>query len=108
MSVETKYNPTVTSPLGLQRELRLSYNKVFPGLGILKARETCTIFPLTHFHKGQGAGLLILIIRVPSLGQEDSLETGIASHSNILAWRTPWTEETGGLQSMESQVVRHD
>ena len=35
--------------------------------------------------------------RVPSLGQEDPLEKGIATHSSILAWRIPWTEEPGGL-----------
>ena len=85
MSVETKYNPAVTSPLRLQRESRLSYDKVFPELGILKARETNTIFPLTHFHKGQGADLLILIIRVRSLSQKDPLKKGMATHSNILA-----------------------
>ena len=37
---------------------------------------------------------------VQSLGQEGSLEEGMATHSNILAWRIPWTEETHGLQSM--------
>ena len=42
-------------------------------------------------------------IWVPSLGQEDSLEEGMASHSSILAWRIPWTEEPGGLQSVGSQ-----
>ena len=36
-------------------------------------------------------------------GQEDSLEKGMATHSSILAWRSPWTAEPGGLQSMESQ-----
>ena len=36
--------------------------------------------------------------QVPSLDQEDSLEKGMATHSNILAWRIPWTEEFGGLQ----------
>ena len=36
--------------------------------------------------------------QVPSLGQEDPLEKGIATHSSILAWRIPWTEEPGGLQ----------
>ena len=41
-------------------------------------------------------------------GQEDSLEEGMASHSSILAWKIPWTEEPGGLQSMGSQRVRHD
>ena len=37
---------------------------------------------------------------VPSLGQEDPLEESMATHSSILAWRIPWTEEPGGLQSM--------
>ena len=46
--------------------------------------------------------------RVPSLGQEDSLEKGIEAHSTVLAWRILWTEEPGGLQSMGSQKVRHD
>ena len=45
---------------------------------------------------------------VRSLGWEDSLEEGMATHSSILAWRTTWTEEPGGLQSTESQTVRHD
>ena len=45
---------------------------------------------------------------VRSLGWEDPLEKGVASHSNILAWRIPRTEEPGGLQSMGSQRVRHD
>ena len=40
---------------------------------------------------------------VPSLGQEDSLEKRMATHSSSLAWRIPWTEEPGGLQSMGSQ-----
>ena len=42
------------------------------------------------------------------LGQEDSLEKGMATHSSILAWRILWTEETGRLQSLGSQRVRHD
>ena len=45
---------------------------------------------------------------VQSLGREDLLEKGIATHSSILAWRIPWTEEPGELQSMESQRVGHD
>ena len=43
---------------------------------------------------------------VQSLGQEDPLEKGMATHSSIFAWRIPWTEEPVGLQSMESQRVR--
>ena len=46
--------------------------------------------------------------QVQSLGWEDPLEKGMATHSSILARRIPWTEEPGGLQSMESQKVRHD
>ena len=45
---------------------------------------------------------------VQSLGQEDPLEKEMATHSSILAWRIPRTEEPGGLQSMGSQRVRHD
>ena len=41
--------------------------------------------------------------QVPSLGREDSLEKGMATHCSILAWRIPWTEEPSGLQSMGSQ-----
>ena len=46
--------------------------------------------------------------QVRSLGWEDPLEKGMATYSRILAWRIPWTEEPGGLQSMGSQRVRHD
>ena len=46
--------------------------------------------------------------QVQSLGWEDPPEKGMTTHSNILAWRIPWTEEPGGLQSMGSQRVGHD
>ena len=46
--------------------------------------------------------------RIQFLGQEDSMEKGMATHSSILAWRIAWTEEPGGLQSMVSQRVGHD
>ena len=45
---------------------------------------------------------------VRSLGGEDPLEKGMTTHSSIPAWRIPWTEEPGGLQSMGSQRVGHD
>ena len=45
---------------------------------------------------------------VRSLGQEDPLEKEMATHSSILAWRIPWMEKPGGLQSMGSQRVRHN
>ena len=46
--------------------------------------------------------------QVRSLGQEVPLGEEMATHSNILAWRIPWTEEPGGLQSMGSQIGRND
>ena len=46
--------------------------------------------------------------RVGSLGQEDPLEKEMATHSIILAWEIPWTEEPGRLQPMGSQRVEHD
>ena len=45
---------------------------------------------------------------VQSPGQEDPLEEGIETHPSILAWRIPWTEEPGGLQTMGSHRVRHN
>ena len=47
-------------------------------------------------------------MQVQSLGQEDPLEEGMATHSNILAWRIPWTEEPGGIHSMGLQRIGHD
>ena len=47
-------------------------------------------------------------MQVQSLGLEDPLEKGMATHPRILARRFPWTEEPGGLQSMRLQTVRHD
>ena len=46
--------------------------------------------------------------KVRSLGQEDPLTEEMATHSSILAWEIPWTEEPGGLQSIELQRVGHD
>ena len=46
--------------------------------------------------------------QVQSLGQADPLEEEMATHSSILAWKLPWTEEPGGLQSTGSQKVRHN
>ena len=47
-------------------------------------------------------------IQVRSLGWEDHLQKEMATHSSIIAWKIPWTEESGGLQSMGSQRVGHD
>ena len=50
----------------------------------------------------------MLETRVQSLGREDLLEKEMATYSSILAWKIPWTEEPGKLQSMGSQRVRHN
>ena len=64
-----------------------------------------------------GASLVAQMVKNPpaiqetwaqSLGQEDPQEKEMATHSSVLAWRIPWTEEAGRLQSMESQRVRHN
>ena len=47
-------------------------------------------------------------IQAQSLGQEDPLEKGMATHSNILAWKIPWTEGPGWLQSIGLQTVKHN
>ena len=47
-------------------------------------------------------------MQIRSWGQEDSLEKEMAIHSNILTWKIPWIEESGGLQSTGSERVRHD
>ena len=68
-------------------------------------------------HDGHGASLVAQRLKrlpamretqVQSLGREDLLEKEMATHSSILVWRIPWTEEPGRLQSMGSQRVGHD
>ena len=68
-------------------------------------------YSILALNKGPPAALNLLEMQetwVRSLGREDPLEKGVATHSSILAWKTPWTEEPGGLQSMGSQRIRHD
>ena len=48
----------------------------------------------------------VLETQVPSLGWEDPLEKEMATHSSILAWRLPWTEEPGGVQSLWTEIIR--
>ena len=76
-----------------------------------------SLYTHTHIYIYTWASLMTNTVKNPpamqetwvwSLGQEDPLEEGTATHSSILAWRIPWTEELGGLQSMGSQRVGHD
>ena len=63
------------------------------------------VFPIAQTGKNLPA---MQETQVRSLGQEDPLEKEMATHSSIPAWRIPWTEEPGGLQSTGLQRVRHD
>ena len=62
-------------------------------------------FGLPRWFSGKESACQCRKHRVQSLGQEDPLEKGMATHSSILAWRIPWTEEPGRLQSMESDTT---
>ena len=79
------------------------------------------IFPELNFFADSNTYLITYIVaqtvknlptvqetQVQSLGWEDPLEKGIATHSNILAWKIPWTEKPGRLQSMRSQTIGHN
>ena len=65
-------------------------------------------FPGGSEVKNQPAIQKLQEMQIHSLGQEDPLEKGMATHSSILAWRIPWTEEPGRLDAIRLQRVRHD
>ena len=93
--------------LSLNLAIRSSWSEpqLVPGLVLVTVIE-----PLPGFLVAQ-TGKCLPAIRetwVRSLGWEDPLEKEMATHSSTLAWKIPWTEDPGGLQSMGSQRVRHD
>ena len=74
------------------------------------------VLKLENFFTKYGASLVVLSVKnltamqeaqVQSLGWEDPMEKRMANHSSTLAWRIPWPDEPGGLQSMRSKRVRH-
>ena len=82
------------------------------GVQSIRAPASASVLPMNI-----GASLMIQMVKnlpvmqgtwIRSLVWEDPLEKGIATHSSILVWRIPWTEEPGGLQPMGSQRVGHD
>ena len=88
-------------------------DRVSPGTVFVKA--ILPTFGSPHFKVLKWETILVrihwqifVLCLVPSLDQEDPLEEGMATHSRILAWRIPWTEEPGGLQSIGSHKVRHN
>ena len=74
----------------------------------LKNTHIALLICQAHLCSSAGKESAMQEIWVWFLGWEDPLEEGVATHSSILAWRIPWTEEPGGLQSMRSLRVRHD
>ena len=78
------------------------------GLAIIIIRVSKHINLVALVVKNLPANRKTKVIGVQSLGREDPLEEGIATHSSILACRIPYTEEPGGLQSMGLQRVRHN
>ena len=120
----------VTHGLGAsQQDLQHSSlcDKCYKGVGLSHYQRTsgqdgCWCDPFRRFNLPQGLAfegpsLVAQMVKSPpamqetwvqSLGWEDVLEEGLTTHSSILAWRIPWTEEPGGLQSTRSQRVRHD
>ena len=89
---------TVMEPLGVSFSLLMYYKE-----GVYTEDQG---FP--HGSEVKASACNIRENWVPSLGWEDPLEKEVATHSSILAWRIPWTEELGGLQSTGSQRVGHD
>ena len=89
-------------------------------LNIKLANKVCKVYNeavIKHNMLEEGTSLVAQIVKnlpamqetwVQSLGGEDTLEKGMATHSRILAWTIPWTEEPGGLQSVGLQRVRHN
>ena len=86
------------------------------GLGLVEYSFISTLISILHISTNWAAQVSQWVKNLPmmqetqvhSLGREDPLEEGMATHSSILAWRIPWTEKPVGLQFMGSQRVGHD
>ena len=121
------YGPTLTSVHDYWRNHSFDYvdfvSKVMSLLFNILSRFVIAFLPrskhlLISWLQSQSEGFRVaqMVKRLPamwetwvrSLGREDPLEKEMASHSSTLAWKIPWMEESGGLQSMVSQRVRHD
>ena len=75
---------------------------------IAKRNNVVFCFPDGSDGKESACNAEDLGLKIPTLGRKDPLEKETATHSSILVWEIPWTEEPGRLQSMGSQRVRHD
>ena len=105
------YEGFLGSSVGKESTCNAGAPSLIPGLG--RSSGEGIGYPLEY----SWASLVAQLVKNPpamretwvrSLGQKDPLEEGVATHSSILAWRIPWTEESGGLQSMGSQRVGHN
>ena len=113
-SAKSRENQDKLVSLLLSPQSNRFYNPHFTG----EETEAQRVMSFAQDHGGRWATQLALVVKnlpanagneagVQSLGREDALEEGMATHSSILTWRTPWAEEPGGLQSTASQRLRH-
>ena len=109
-------DPSPSTPVGQQQQRHHPFSRGLHALLKGYPKSCCGLaipgwvwgFPGGSVGKESGCDQEMQEAQVQSLGQEDPAEEGMAAHSSILAWRIPWTEEPGGLQSTGSQRVRHD
>ena len=123
LTEEADYNHEIKRYLFLGRKDMINLDSVLKSRDIILPAKVCLvkamIFPIVMYGWASQVALVVkkktrLLMQetqetwVQSVGWEDPLEKGIATYSSILAWRTPWIKETGRLQSIVSQRVRHD
>ena len=102
---KTRFESCVENLIGAEHGMD-AFGEAVPGpASHRELRRNCYLSLVAQIVKNLPA---ILVTWVRSLGWEDPLEEGMATHSSILAWRVPWTEEPGRLQSITLQRVGHD
>ena len=98
----------------LHQTSNTDYSRVFVYVYTICYGNVYNLYVHTHIYMGFLGGSVVKNLpakqemQVRSLGQEEPLEEEMATHCSALAWKMPWTEEPGGLQSMGSQRIRYD
>ena len=112
--IKPKSSCTAEEPIGKMKRQPTEWEKIFANDSTNKGLITKIYKQFMWFKWDFPAAQMVKYLpaiqetRIGSLGWEDSLEKVMAIHSSILAWRIPWTEEIGRLQSIGSQRVGHD
>ena len=105
---ETQVKTNEISPYTYQNGYHQNDNKQHDGEDAEKREHSGTAGRLPRWLHDKESAWQCRKYKKRSLGQEDPLEDEMATHSSILAWKSPWTEKPGRLQSMRSQRVEHD